>query len=62
LRIQDVQVWVRAEDHSAPTVTQLLAQSAVVSRIFHTSVKSLFPVIKKLAEPTITQAKNLASF
>ena len=29
LRIQDVQVWVRTEDHSAPTVTQLLAQSAV---------------------------------
>ena len=30
LRIQDVQVWVRAEYHSAPTVTQLLAQSAVI--------------------------------
>jgi hypothetical protein len=30
LRIQDVQVWVRTENHSAPTVTQLLAQSAVI--------------------------------
>jgi succinate dehydrogenase/fumarate reductase-like Fe-S protein len=29
LRIQDVQVWVMAEWYSAPTVTQLLAQSAV---------------------------------
>ena len=31
LRIQDVQVWVMAEWYSAPTVTQLLAQSAVTS-------------------------------
>ena len=30
LRIQDVQVWVMAEWYSAPTVTQLLVQSAVL--------------------------------
>ena len=32
LRIQDVQVWVMAEWYSAPTVTQLLAQSAVTGK------------------------------
>jgi hypothetical protein len=41
LRIQDVQAWVRTEDHSAPTVTQLLAQSAVLYIFLNKKVSKL---------------------
>ena len=41
LRIQDVQVWVMAEWYSAPTVTQLLVQSAVNTNLNLTSKKAI---------------------